>query len=106
MRYDVIEQAAQHKNILFPIFTNGTFLHEKYLDLLDKNRNLIPIISIEGDAEITDNRRGNGIYEKVTAAMEDIRNRGLVFGTSVTVTTENMQEVYSDEFIEHLYFVY
>lgn len=26
MRYDVIEQAAQHKNILFPIFTNGTFL--------------------------------------------------------------------------------
>ncbi|MCM1256527.1 MAG: hypothetical protein NC307_01590 [Roseburia sp.] len=28
LRYDVLEQAAQHKNILFPIFTNGTFLHK------------------------------------------------------------------------------
>ncbi|MCM1181970.1 MAG: radical SAM protein [Roseburia sp.] len=103
MRYDVIEQAARHKNILFPVFTNGTFLGEKYLDLLDENRNLIPIISIEGDAGITDSRRGEGVYEKITAAMESIRDRGLVFGVSVTVTTENMQEVYSDEFIDRLY---
>ena len=26
MRYDVIKKAIEHKNILFPIFTNGTFL--------------------------------------------------------------------------------
>jgi len=32
LRYDVLKKAATHKNILFPVFTNGTYLHEKYLD--------------------------------------------------------------------------
>ncbi len=103
MRYDVIKQAAQHKNILFPVFTNGTYLHEQYLDVLDENRNLIPIISIEGDEKITDERRGEGVYKKVTEAMQSIKEREMIFGASVTVTTENINEVYSDEFLDKLY---
>ncbi|MCH5320994.1 MAG: radical SAM protein [Eubacterium sp.] len=103
MRYDVIEQASQHKNIMFPIFTNGTFLSEKYLDVLDEHRNLVPIISIEGDEKITDERRGDGVYKKVTTAMQSIKDRGMIFGASVTVTTENIYEVYSDEFLDNLY---
>lgn len=103
MRYDVIKKAMEHKNILFPIFTNGTFLHEKYLDVLDENRNLIPIISIEGDEKLTDDRRGDGVYQKVTTAMQSIKKRGMIFGASVTVTTENMHEVYSNEFVDSLY---
>lgn len=103
MRYDVIKQAAAHKNILFPIFTNGTFSYEKFLDDFDENRNLIPIISIEGDERITDERRGEGVYAQVTQAMQKIRDRGMIFGASVTVTTENINEVYSDEFLDKLY---
>lgn len=103
MRYDVIRQAAEHKNILFPIFTNGTYLHDKYLDVFDENRNLIPIISIEGNEKITDERRGEGVYQKVTEAMQSIKDRGMIFGASVTVTTENIEEVYSDEFLDNLY---
>ncbi len=103
MRYDVIKKAALHKNILFPIFTNGTYLHEKYLDVFDENRNLIPIISIEGNEKITDERRGQGVYSQVTSAMNSIKHRGMVFGASVTVTTENIDEVYSDEFLDSLY---
>ena len=102
MRYDVIKEAAKHKNIMFPIFTNGTFLHEKYLDVFDENRNLIPIISIEGDERITDERRGEGVYKQVTSAMQSIKNRDMIFGASVTVTTENINEVYSDEFLDNL----
>jgi MoaA/NifB/PqqE/SkfB family radical SAM enzyme len=102
MRYDVIKEAAKHKNIMFPIFTNGTFLHEKYLEVFDENRNLIPIISIEGNEKITDERRGEGVYKQVTAAMQSIKNRDMIFGASVTVTTENINEVYSDEFLDNL----
>ena len=103
MRYDVIKKAALHKNILFPIFTNGTYLHEKYLDVLDENRNILPIISIEGDEKLTDERRGEGVYAQVTKAMQSIKERDMVFGASVTVTTENINEVYSDEFLDNLY---
>ena len=102
LRYDVLKQAAKHRSILFPIFTNGTYLHEKYLDFLDENRNLLPIISIEGNEAVTDARRGDGVYRQVTSAMQSIRDRGMIFGASVTVTTENIDEVYSDAFLDSL----
>ena len=102
LRYDVMEAAGKYPNILFPIFTNGTFLGDRYFRLLDRCRNLIPVISIEGDRELTDARRGEGIYGKVVANMERLQNQGLLFGCSITVTTENLNEVLSDRFVRSL----
>ena len=39
---DIIEAAGERQNILFPIFTNGTFIDERYLALFDRCRNLVP----------------------------------------------------------------
>ena len=102
LRYDVIEEASKRPDILFPIFTNGTYMGEKYYELFDKSRNLIPIMSIEGDKEITDNRRGEGVYDKLIEGMNELNRRGLIFGASVTVTTENLKEVSSDAFLKEL----
>ena len=102
LRYDVIEAAGKHPNLLFPIFTNGTFLGQQYFRLFDRCRNLIPVISIEGDQDLTDSRRGEGVYGKVMDNMEELQKRGLLFGCSITVTTENLDEVLSDEFVRSL----
>lgn len=102
LRRDIIEAAGKKQNILFPIFTNGTFIDEKYFALFDKCRNLVPIMSIEGSKEITDSRRGKGIYDKLIANMEEFKKRGLIFGASVTVTTQNYKEVTSDKFLNSL----
>lgn len=102
LRWDVIKAAGKKQNILFPIFTNGTYMSEQYFSLFDECRNLIPIISMEGSKEFTDNRRGSGIYDKLIANMEKMQKRGLVFGVSITVTTENYIEVTSQDFIRGL----
>lgn len=102
IRRDIIEAAGKKQNILFPIFTNGTYMDERYFDLLDKSRNLIPIMSIEGEKEKTDARRGDGIYEKLISNMDELCNRGLVYGASVTVTTENIGEVTAEAFLRKL----
>ncbi|MBQ7638923.1 MAG: radical SAM protein [Clostridia bacterium] len=102
MRRDVLEKAGGHPGILFPVFTNGTCMNDKFLDLFDSNRNLLPVISIEGGKEITDQRRGEGVYEKIKASMQKMQSRSIVFGASVTVTKENMRTVYSDEFVSFL----
>ena len=102
LRRDIIEAAGKKQNILFPIFTNGTFMDEAYFTLFDKCRNLVPIMSIEGNKEITDNRRGIGIYDKLIANMEEFGKRGLIFGASVTVTTRNFKEVTSEAFLTSL----
>jgi MoaA/NifB/PqqE/SkfB family radical SAM enzyme len=102
LRRGVIEAAGKKPNILFPILTNGTFLDERYLALFDKCRNLIPFMSIEGSRELTDERRGAGIYDKLISNMDEIKKRGLVFGASVTVTTRNYREVTSQAFLDSL----
>ncbi len=102
LRRDIIEAAGKLRNVLFPIFTNGTFIDDRYLALFDRCRNLIPIMSIEGDQEITDARRGKGIYDRLISNMEAFEQRGLIFGASVTVTTENIKEISSDAFIGDL----
>ncbi len=102
LRQDVLTMAGEMQNILFPVFTNGTFLNKRYYELFDRCRNLIPVISIEGEREKTDARRGVGIYDKIVSSMKELQDRGLLFGGSVTVTTENLEEVLSDRFVRDL----
>ena len=102
LRKGVIKAAAKKPNILFPIFTNGVFISEEYFELFDKNRNLVPIMSIEGHKEATDSRRGEGIYDKLISNMETFKKNGQIFGNSVTVTTENFDDVLSDDFVSML----
>ncbi|MBP5384237.1 MAG: radical SAM protein [Lachnospiraceae bacterium] len=99
LRKDVIDAAGEKPNILFPVFTNGTFMGEKYFELFDRCRNIIPIMSIEGNKDITDSRRGEGVYDKLISNMEELDKRGLIFGASITVTTDNYRDVSSEEFI-------
>ena len=102
IRRDIIEAAGKHPNILFPVFTNGTYMDEAYFKLFDKCRNLVPIMSIEGEKEMTDARRGQGVYDRLIGNMDALQQRGLIFGASVTVTTQNIREVSSDAFLKKL----
>ena len=102
IRRDVVKAAGNIPQIIFPIFTNGTLIDEEYCKLLNDHRNLIPVFSIEGQKGTTDARRGEGVYDKITKGMELMQKQHLTFGSSVTVTTENMEEVTSDAFITKL----
>ena len=102
LRRDIIESASRIRNIMFPVFTNGTCINDAYLDLFDQSRNLVPVLSIEGGEQATDGRRGSGMYETLIGLMEKLQERHLMFGASITVTTENMQEVMSPAFIDTL----
>ena len=102
LRRDIIEAAGKKPNILFPILTNGTFIDKPYFELFDRCRNLVPVMSIEGEKEITDARRGKGVYDRLIANMDEFKRRGLIFGASITVTTQNLREVSSDAFLKKL----
>lgn len=103
MRMAVIEKAKETKEIIFPIFTNGTIMNESYIQLFNNNRNLVPIISIEGDKFRTDERRGVGTYDTLMATMDALKEKGILFGASVTVTTKNINTVISKGFVDKLY---
>jgi MoaA/NifB/PqqE/SkfB family radical SAM enzyme len=102
LRRGVLEHAASHRELLFPVFTNGTLLNDSMLDLLDRHRNLVPIVSLEGDRAQTDARRGAGTYDSLCANMARMRDSGILFGASVTLTTENIRLVTGDDFLRAL----
>lgn len=103
MRQDVITQAARYPEILFPIFTNGTLLNDDYLKLLDENRNLVPILSIEGDEKVTDSRRGNGVYRQLMDSMNVMKKKNIIFGASLTFTKGNLTNLLSKEYVDQLH---
>ena len=102
LRRDVIEAASDMPDVLFPVFTNGTYMDDAYFDLFSRCRNLVPVMSLEGNAVTTDIRRGAGVYEKLMKNMEELHRRKLLFGVSITVTTENIREVASEAYAEKI----
>ena len=102
MRKDILEAVSEVDDMIFPIFTNGTLIGPAYIEFLRKRLNLVPIISIEGTAIGTDERRGQGVFRRALQAMELLKEENLFFGTSITVTTENLTLVTSREFIDQL----
>lgn len=101
-RQDVLEAAAKTLGLIFPVFTNGTLLSGNILELFDRNRKLVPVVSIEGDRRQTDDRRGVGTYDIVTRAMEEMKRRKMFYGASVTVTKENLSTVSDADYIAGL----
>ncbi len=102
LRRKVIEAAGRYPQIIFPVFTNGIFIDDEYMELFERNRNLLPVISMEGGKRSTDERRGPGVYDLVRKGMENLRERRLIFGTSITVTGENLREVTAGDFLDDL----
>lgn len=102
MRKEVIYQASKVKNMIFPIFTNGLMINQDYLNLFANHRNLIPVLSIEGRKQLTDDRRGTGTYDRLNGVMEELNKIHVLYGASITVTSENLKEVTSNEFIKTL----
>jgi len=62
--------------------------------------NLSLSISLEGFENANDGRRGDGCFERVMEAMDRLKAHGLVFGTSICYTRNNVEAVTSDEFLD------
>ena len=101
-RADLLDAISEVKDMIFPVFTNGTLIGRKYLEFFREHLNMVPVISIEGTAIGTDARRGRGVFQRALKSMEMLKGENLFFGTSITVTTENYAQVTSREFIDSL----
>jgi MoaA/NifB/PqqE/SkfB family radical SAM enzyme len=102
MRRGLMEVAGRFPGILFPVFTNATLLDGDYAALFSRFRNLIPVMSLEGGEAETDLRRGAGVYRRIIEAAALLKEQGILFGASVTVTKENIVRVTDDAFLSDL----
>lgn len=99
---DIIRLCEAHPDCMFLAFTNGTLIDEKFATEMLRVKNFIPAISVEGFQEATDSRRGEGTYQRVIQAMDILREKKLAFGASCCYTSQNVDSISSEAFIDYL----
>jgi len=99
----ILDLAEKHQDIFFMMYTNGTLITPEIAARMAKTGNIVPQISLEGWRERTDKRRGEGVFDQVMTAMDNLFQAGVLFGFSLTATEENAEEILSEEFIDFLF---
>lgn len=97
---DILRLCREHKNCTFLAYTNATLIDQKFCDDMKDVGNLTLALSIEGSEESNDFRRGTGAYERTIKAMELLKKNKCIYGLSICYTSQNVDKVTSDEFID------
>ena len=99
---DIIRMCERHSDCIFLSFTNGTLINEDFADEMLRVKNFIPAISVEGYAEETDSRRGEGCYAAVERGMKILKDRRLPFGISCCYTRMNTEVIGSETYFDDM----
>jgi len=102
MRPEILDIAGRFPHVLFLLLTNGTLLDAVTVLRLARLRNVILLVSLEGSAEQTDERRGSGTHGQLMGAMQRLEREHLFFGCSITLTARNFSVVLDDEYVRSL----
>ncbi len=99
---DLFQMIEEHPHIFFQVYTNGTLMTKERAERVRDLGNAMVVVSCEGYENETDRWRGPGVYAKIMNAMDHLRNANVLFGSSATVTRNNVDVVSSEEWIDHL----
>src|SRR3990170_2110663 len=100
---DLLDILSNHSDSLFILITNGTLVSDDVVKKLSRSPNIIPVISLEGGLEHTDKRRGTGTYNSIMNAFDNLKSNKILYGFSITVTSENVEQLQKEEVFEEKY---
>jgi MoaA/NifB/PqqE/SkfB family radical SAM enzyme len=104
MYSDLFNVFRAHPDCYFQLFTNGTLLTGKVAEELRKMANVTPLISLEGNEQVADIRRGsNHVFSRTMKAIETATSHKLITGVAISVCKSNIEMALSDEFITMLH---
>jgi len=101
-RPTILDLAEKYPAIMFLVFTNGLLIDEAVIKKMSKNRNIVPLVSMEGYENDTDKRRGVGVYRQVLNTIVKLKEENIFWGSSLTMTRANFSDVTDENFIKTL----
>jgi MoaA/NifB/PqqE/SkfB family radical SAM enzyme len=102
VRKEILDITTDFREIIFLVFTNGLLIDEEFVAKMKEQKNLVPVISLEGYKKDTDERRGRGVYARLLKVIEKIGSKKVFWATSLTMTRSNFSEVTDESFIGEL----
>ena len=103
MHPDLIRVLKAHPDCYFQIFTNGHPITDATAERLREAGNATPLISVEGTASISDERRGReGVLNRTLEGIRASVRHGLITGVCTSVCQTNIDDLVREEWIDRL----
>jgi MoaA/NifB/PqqE/SkfB family radical SAM enzyme len=102
LRDDMLDLTLRHRRLLFFLITNGSVITPDIARRIARSGNIISLVSIEGFASDTDQRRRPGAHDTSMRAFGHLRKAQAVFGFVATNTSVNSSQLATDEFIDEM----
>jgi MoaA/NifB/PqqE/SkfB family radical SAM enzyme len=100
VRPEITNITRDFPRVIFLLVTNGLLLNDALISQLARQPNTVPVLSIEGNEADTDERRGQGVHQRLRDRMEKLKAAGIFFSLSFTVTRHNFSTITDLGFIE------
>ena len=92
-----------HPDCYFQIFTNGQLISDEVARELRRVGNASPLVSIEGTAAVSDERRGRAqVLDRTLAGLENCRRNRLITGVATSVCRTNIDDLVSEAWLRRL----
>jgi MoaA/NifB/PqqE/SkfB family radical SAM enzyme len=99
----LFELLEPHPDCYFQIFTNGHFITEERARKMRRLGNVTPLISVEGTAAVSDQRRGRGgVLSKTMQGIENCLKHKVFTGVCTSVCQTNFQDLANEAWIDRL----
>ncbi len=103
MHPQLLDLLAEHPDCYFQIFTNGQFITEKVARRLREIGNATPLVSIEGNEVVSDERRGRkSVYERTLRGLRNCLEQRLLTGVATSVCQSNLAELCTESWLRSL----
>lgn len=98
--FDVLEA---HPDVYFQVFSNGHFITEEVARRLRRCGNVTPLISIEGTALVSDERRGKSdVFQKSMQGIENCLQQKVMTGVCTSLCQSNYRDLLNEAWIDRL----
>lgn len=99
----LMEILTRHPDCYFQVLTNGTLLDDRVAAEFRRLGNVTPLISIEGNPAVSDERRGGrDVYRRGMEALAACRSQRLIFGVATSICRNNIDDLAGETFIRDL----
>lgn len=103
MHPQLLDLLAAHPDCYFQVFTNGQFITEKVAKRLRELGNVTPLISIEGRAFTSDERRGKKeVLNKTLRGLDHCLREKILTGVATSVCQTNIGELLTEDWLREL----
>jgi MoaA/NifB/PqqE/SkfB family radical SAM enzyme len=103
MHPQLFEILEGHPDCYFQIFTNGQFITDEKARRLRQLGNVTPLISVEGNEIVSDQRRGrSGVYSKTMQGIHNSLRHKVFTGVCTSLCQTNIDDLLTEKWIDRL----